>query len=123
MAAESAEVHAPTWTPQVTPTSVGEGGEDGHSTAIAMGGTGNHISTVDLSSGGRDRPRMPGLSYRRSSDFLLGHFSLLNTDAKPLALLSCRTICVIYIPMTCSSGQPVCTDYSGLAVTREKETR
>lgn len=117
MAAESAEVRAPTWTPQVAPTSVGAG--DGHSTAVAMGGTGNHISMVDLFSGGRDRPRTPGLSYRRSSDFLLGHFSLLNTDAKPLALLSCR----IYIPMTCSSGQPVCTDYSGLAVTREKETR
>lgn len=53
---------------------------------------------------GRDRPRMPGLSYRRSSDFLLlGHFGLLNTDAKPLALLSCRTICVVYIPTACSA--------------------
>lgn len=73
---------------------------------------------------GRDRPRMPGLSYRRSSDFLLlGHFGLLNTDAKPLALLSCRMICVIYIPTACSSSTPVCTDYSGLAVPRERGSR
>lgn len=48
MATESTEVHAPTWTPQVAPTSVGGG--DGHSPSIAMGGAGNHISTVDFSS-------------------------------------------------------------------------